>query len=425
MKVRIFIYPLILLMAFVSVFTIGCKKKDEAPSKNNPVITWANPADIIYGTLLSATQLNATADVPGTFVYTPATGTKLNAGANQELKVTFTPTNTATYNTTSKTVKINIVAKKTPVISWTNPADIMCGTLLSATQLNATADLTGTFVYTPAIGTKLNAGANQELKVTFTPTDGTTNDTASKTVIINVIAKRIPVITWATPANILYGTLLSATQLNATADVAGTFIYTPAATTKPDAGTNQVLKVSFTPTDAVNNDTISKTVKINVIAVGVTFQGGIVAYILQVGDPGYVAGTIHGLIISPSDQNPSQGIQWNDANVTTTGATATALGTGTANTNAIIASQGNTGSYAAKLCADLDLGGYTDWYLPSKDELNKIYINRVAIGGIASSVYWTSTEFNLDNACYHSFISGSQFNTLKSTKYRVRAVRAF
>ena len=49
--------------------------------KATPTITWSTPADITYGTALSATQLNATASVPGTFVYTPAAGTVLNAGA--------------------------------------------------------------------------------------------------------------------------------------------------------------------------------------------------------------------------------------------------------------------------------------------------------------------------------------------------------
>jgi hypothetical protein len=56
-----------------------------------PTITWANPAAITYGTPLGPTQLNATADVPGTFMYTPAAGTVLNAGPNQVLTVVFTP----------------------------------------------------------------------------------------------------------------------------------------------------------------------------------------------------------------------------------------------------------------------------------------------------------------------------------------------
>jgi uncharacterized protein (TIGR02145 family) len=194
MKNKIWLYPL-LLLGFVLILTNGCKKKnDELPTKKNPVITWENPADIIYGTLLksdngtllSITQLNATADVPGTFVYTPPVGTKLNVGANQDLRVDFTPTDAAAYNIASKTVKINVVAKSIPVITWATPADITNETILSATQLNATANVAGTLVYTPAAGTKLNVGANQVLKVLFTPTNTATIDTVSKTVKINV-----------------------------------------------------------------------------------------------------------------------------------------------------------------------------------------------------------------------------------------------
>jgi uncharacterized repeat protein (TIGR03803 family) len=240
-------------------------------TKGIPVITWSNPADIIYGTLLGNTQLNATADVAGTFVYTPASGTKLNAGGSQSLKVDFTPTDAANYNTVSKTVAIN-VSKVTPVITWSNPSDITYGTLLDNTQLNATADVTGTIVYTPASGTKLDAGSNQSLQSDFTPTDVINYNTTSKTVTINV-AKVTPVITWTNPADIIYGTLLSEVQLNATADVTGTFIYTPASGTKLSVGNNQSLTTEFTPTDVANYNTVSKTVNINVLeATGLTWQ---------------------------------------------------------------------------------------------------------------------------------------------------------
>ncbi|MDD3080028.1 MAG: T9SS type A sorting domain-containing protein [Paludibacter sp.] len=76
--------------------------------KTTPVITWSNPADITYGTALSATQLNATADVPGEFVYSPAAETVLNVGDNQELTVAFTPTDAVNYETASDTVYINV-----------------------------------------------------------------------------------------------------------------------------------------------------------------------------------------------------------------------------------------------------------------------------------------------------------------------------
>jgi uncharacterized protein (TIGR02145 family) len=199
------LYPIVLIG--VLFITNGCKKEDTT-TKKDPVITWSNPADITYGTLLSATQLNATADVSGTFEYTPAIGTQLNAGANQDLKVDFTPTDGATYNTVSKTVKINVIAKQDPEITWSNPADITYGTLLSATQLNATANVPGTFEYTPAIGTQLSVGANQDLTVDFTPTDLATYNTASKTVKINVKSETVTDI----DGNV-YNTVIIGTQI--------------------------------------------------------------------------------------------------------------------------------------------------------------------------------------------------------------------
>lgn len=242
------------------------------------------------------------------------------------------------------------------------------------------------------------------------------------------VSKKKPVITWANPADITYGTLLSIIQLNAQTDVAGMFVYTPATGTKLEIGSNQVLKVSFTPTDAATNDTASKIVKINVIiALGDSYKGGKVAYILVPSDPGYVAGETHGIIAAPSDQ--STGIRWWNGSYTFTGATATALGTGNGNTNTIIASQGNTGSYAAKLCSDLDLGGYTDWYLPSIDELYKLYLNKAIIGGFADYWYLSSSEFADNNYAVWgirfdsaNFLNGSAD---KAKPFYVRAVRTF
>src|SRR6185503_18022978 len=191
------------------------------------MVSWPQPAAIVYGTALSATQLNATADVPGTFVYTPAAGAVLPAGNGQELEVLFTPDDSANYSSTTTTVLIDVI-KGTPAITWNAPAAIVYGTALSATQLNATSNVPGTFVYNPAAGVVLNAGAAQTLSVNFTPTDAANYTSATKTVSINVL-KATPVITWSTPADIIYGTALSATQLNAAATVPGTFVYTPAA----------------------------------------------------------------------------------------------------------------------------------------------------------------------------------------------------
>ena len=222
-----------------------------------PVITWATPAPIPYGTALSSTQLNASSTVAGTFVYTPAAGAILSAGT-QTLSVTFTPTDTTDYSTATQTVSL-VVSKATPTITWATPSAITYGTALSATQLNASSTVAGTFVYTPASGTVLTVGT-QTLSVTLTPTDTTDYTTATQTVSL-VVNKATPTITWATQSPITYGTALSSMQLNASSTVAGTLVYTPASGTVLTAGT-QTLSVTLTPTDTTDYTTATQTVSL-------------------------------------------------------------------------------------------------------------------------------------------------------------------
>ena len=209
--------------------------------------------------------------VAGTFAYTPAAGTVLTPGMGQTLSVTFTPTNSTDYATTSDSVTIN-VAKATPTIAWPSPADITYGTPLSATQLDATSSWTeasvtgsvaGTFTYSPAIGTVLSGGANQTLSVTFTPTDTTNYNTVSATTTINV-DKATPAIVWYNPIAIRFGTALSATQLNARALIPGSFVYSPPLGTILNAGLGQTLSATFTPSDLTDYAPTVATVTINV-----------------------------------------------------------------------------------------------------------------------------------------------------------------
>jgi len=176
-------------------------------------------------------------------------------------------------------------------------------------------------------------------------------------------------------------------------------------------------------TNPIDSGVVTAIFPETLLEVGDSYGGGIVAYILQSGDPGYDPNVQHGLIAATADQ--STGIQWDNGAYVVTGATGTAIGTGQANTEAIVNKQG-AGSYAAQLCNDLTAGDYTDWFLPSKDELNKLYINKDVIGGDANSFYWSSSEVDDTYAWYQYFNNGNQDdNHPKDVTYRVRAVRAF
>ena len=148
--------------------------------------------------------------------------------------------------------------------------------------------------------------------------------------------------------------------------------------------------------------------------------GGLVFY-----DKGSYSSEWRYMEAAPNDQ--SGNIRCYNRNFGVTGATATGIGSGSANTVTIVSELG-AGSYAASLCADLVLGGYDDWFLPSKDELDLIYDNlKVAgCGGFASVWYWSSSGCNNNISWNQNFSNGNQSeHYFVDYQYYVRAVRAF
>jgi phospholipase C len=195
-KVRHFVslpghaFPIALALA--SSFLTGCggNSVSQGGQGQSPVLAWPAPPAIFYGTSLTSAQLDATATLPGTFSYTPASGTVLSAGT-QELSVTFTPNDTTNYAPATKTVALTVVPA-TPVINWPfPPAPFIYGTALGSAQLNATSAVPGTFSYSPAAGT-VPAVGKQTITATFTPTDTTNYTTATATVPLTVYSAPPP-----------------------------------------------------------------------------------------------------------------------------------------------------------------------------------------------------------------------------------------
>jgi hypothetical protein len=428
--------------------TASNNPSSQTTPKATPVVSWSNPSDITQGTALSSVQLNATANVAGSFTYTPAAGTVLGVGNGQSLSVLFTPTNTASYNTATASVPINVLAaasscsssgtllrefwanvagtgvsaipvntaptSTSQVSSFAGPVDVanlygaryrgyLCvptsgnytfwiagdndcelwlsnsdsptgkqriafiqdgfafvnqwskyasqqsspialvagqryyvealhkeayggdnlqvgwqlpsGTMerpIPGTRLSpfgAIANLSPTVSLTaPANNATFAAPANISLTATAADSDGSVSKVefyngatllttvtaspytyswtnvaagsytltakatdnlgaATTSATVNVtVDKTTPVVSWSNPSDITQGTALSSVQLNATANVAGSFTYTPAAGTVLGVGNGQSLSVLFTPTNTASYNTATASVPINVLA---------------------------------------------------------------------------------------------------------------------------------------------------------------
>ena len=157
--------------------------------------------------------------------------------------------------------------------------------------------------------------------------------------------------------------------------------------------------------------------------IGESYGGGIVCYIYDNGQ--------HGLIAATADQNGGVIIRWYGGTATNTRARADGIGAGLKNTTIIIANQGpiDGNPFTATVCNEysVTVGGvtYGEWYLPSKYELNLLYLQKTVVGGFANSFYWSSSEEDVNFAWVEDFTNGNQATAYKFGANNVRAVRAF
>ena len=299
----------------------------------------------------------------------------------------------ATFSTTGASVTVGAV----PQVSGLTPNDFTTPVTYTVTAADGT---------TQAYAVTVTIAANPAKAITAfsfasPPAGGTINEAAHS------VALTVP---FGTDLSALVPTItISGASVSPASGVAHSFAGPATYTVTAADGTTQAYVVTVTTAAPV---------------IGQSYGGGKIAYVLQSGDPGYVAGQWQGLIAAAADQGTA--IAWSNITATLIGAAAqgASLGTGQANTAAIVAQPGCTGG-AAYLCYYLTEGGYSDWYLPSKDELNKLYLNRAAIGGLVINGYWTSHEYAAEAAWSQSFFNGSQFHGPKAMTAGVRAVRAF
>lgn len=183
--------------------------------------------------------------------------------------------------------------------------------------------------------------------------------------------------------------------------------------------------VSYSATNKYATKEIKR--KVTVLAnIGQTYKGGVFFAYLQPGELGYVDGEIHGLLCSSSDQ--SIGAAWGcqGGNVQTSDLN----GTG-ANNTSLIENSCSDANIAAKICSNLSLNGFSDWHLPSRNELQLIYENLHLIGLGNFSItpgdnyYWSSSQFDNGQSWYRYFATNYETTGFKNGTLRVRAIRKF
>jgi VCBS repeat-containing protein len=222
--------------------------------KATPSVTdWPTASDITYGqTLADSILTGGSSTVPGSFAFTTPS-TAPNAGTASQ-SVTFTPTDTANYNTVIGSTSVTVLKATPSVTDWPTASDITYGqTLADSTLTGGSASVPGGFAFTTP-STAPNAGTAAQ-SVTFTPTDTANYNTVVGSVNVTVNKADPTVTTWPTASDITYGqTLADSTLSGGDSSVAGTFAFTTPST-MPNVGT-AAQSVTFTPTDSANYNTV-------------------------------------------------------------------------------------------------------------------------------------------------------------------------
>jgi chitodextrinase len=292
------------------------------------------------------------------------------------------------------------------------------GTITVTGLTNGTA-YTFTVTATNAIGTSTASAISNSVTPATVPSAPTIGTVVAGNALANV--------PFTAPSSNGYSSITSYTATSSPGGITGILNQAGSGTITVTGLTNgTAYTFTVTATNAIGTSTasaISNSVTPQ-LSVGDSAYGGIIFYVFQSGEEGYVEGEIHGLIAASSDQ--SSAASWGCNNNGIVGADGTAIGTGEQNTidmqAAGCATQANTAAY---LCINLNTGGYGDWFLPSKDELAIMLSNILSEGNFTYWYYVTSSEIGDKVWCIDKY--GDQYNYFPKTysNFRVRAVRVF
>jgi len=258
-------------------------------SQAAPLLSWTMPSAVVYGAALGSNQLDATANVPGNFAYNPPAGTVLNTGTNI-LSVIFTPADTVDYS--GATGNASLVVSPAPLTVTASNASQVYG----QTNPAFTGAITGlqngdniTATYSCSATTNSPVGTYAITPTLVDPDNRQTNYIVSLSNGTLTVTMAAPVLNWSAPSAVAYGAALGSNQLDATANVPGSFAYNPSAGTVLSPGTN-TLSVIFIPADTVDYSSatgnVSLVVSVVPIALNIQLAGNYV--ILSWNDPASV-----------------------------------------------------------------------------------------------------------------------------------------